>query len=155
MAARLTVINTASGGNTGHPHQHGPGSSIGHRHCTALSGNTGHQHQHGPNCIRTMSSIMVLGDSTSHSHQHGPQWQPRPQTFARTSGFNTAWGSRPWIPPWPPGAAWIIDVIQGGPIQKMNCSSSQTSVTTQNLYVSLRRTPRKHFPRRGFEQEPL
>lgn len=102
-------------------------------------------------------TTVYLGSSSSKGlgHPQGLRWQPRPQTFTRTSSFTTAWGSRPWIPPWPPRAARTIGVFLGGPVQKMTCSSSQTSVTAQNLCVSLGQTPTKHFPRRGFEQEPL
>lgn len=84
---------------------------------------------------------VVYGGSTDQGHEQGP-WPhynhiPRhghgpwrlhgPWISTRISSFNTAWGSEPQIPKWPLGAAQIIEVFWGGPIQKMICSSSWIS----------------------------
>jgi hypothetical protein len=44
-----------------------------------------------------------------------------------TSGFSTVWGSGPWVPMWPPGAARTTEVFWAGPIQKIDHSLSWIS----------------------------
>lgn len=68
----------------------------------ASSGSIGFGHPHGPS------------GSTDHRHPHEPQVSTWPGTAVGTTDTNKFLG-----------AAQTIAVFQGGPIKKINCSSSQ------------------------------
>lgn len=61
-------------------------------------------------CSTDYGFYLASSGSKGLRQLHAPQWWPRPQIPTRTSGFNTAWGSIPQIPTWPPGAAQTIEV---------------------------------------------
>lgn len=105
----------------------------------ASGGSTGHSHQHGPSPWK--HNVQTLGwpqgAAPEQEHLNGLHMESEVRDISmapdckKKMGMHMnlymAWGSGPQIPTWLLGAAQTVEIFQEGPVQNMDHSSSWTS----------------------------